>query len=76
MFHLDTLCMTSFYPSFVFHIMVPQTHTSGTKIFKDLNPEMVLLANGFQKLLAGNLSIEDSHDRVRTHLHQLNDEKF
>ena len=37
---------------------------------------MMLLANGFQKLLAGNLSIEDARDRVRTHLHQLNSEKF
>jgi hypothetical protein len=24
----------------------------------------MLLANGFQKMLAGNLSIEDAHDRV------------
>jgi hypothetical protein len=46
------------------------------KIFKDLNPEIMLLANGFQKLLAGNLSIEDARDRVRTHLYQLNSEKF
>ena len=46
------------------------------KIFKDLNPEMALLANGFQKLLIGNMSFEDARDRVRTHLHQLNNQKF
>lgn len=46
------------------------------KIFKGLNPEMALLVNGFQKLLIGNMSFEDAHDRVRTHLHQLNNQKF
>jgi len=41
-----------------------------------MNPEMMLLANGFQKLLAGSLTPEDARDRVRTQLHQLNSEKF
>ena len=41
-----------------------------------MNPEMMLLANGFQNFLVGNLSIEDARDRVRTRLHQLNSENF
>lgn len=46
------------------------------KIFRGLNPEMALLANGFQKLLSGNITLEDARDRVRTQLHQLDNQKF
>jgi hypothetical protein len=46
------------------------------KVFQGLNPEMAVLANGFQKVLAGNMSLEVARDRVRNQLHQLNSEKF